>query len=208
MEASTNPSNAGIISRNGERVVPASRRPDGSLRKEIRIRPGYVPQEDIRRYTNERLEAARRMRLAQEAAAKEGLVAGSSGYSPALPPGYAPVSSQVELPIREKTKNQKKHERRRKKNEEKRAAEQSATKAQEERVEEEIQEKKEPEQRKAEEEPEKEDVKLMRSLQKKLQQIEVLREREAQGEKLQPEQREKVDRLPELESQLQKLQIK
>ncbi|KAJ1973121.1 hypothetical protein H4R35_004284 [Dimargaris xerosporica] len=31
-------------------VVPASRRPDGTLRKERAVRPGYTPPEDIQRY--------------------------------------------------------------------------------------------------------------------------------------------------------------
>lgn len=34
----------------GERIVPASRRADGSMRKERKIRPGYTPPEDIKRY--------------------------------------------------------------------------------------------------------------------------------------------------------------
>ncbi|PFH51451.1 hypothetical protein AMATHDRAFT_74995 [Amanita thiersii Skay4041] len=33
-----------------ERVVPESRRPDGSIRKQRKIRPGFTPQEDIRRF--------------------------------------------------------------------------------------------------------------------------------------------------------------
>ncbi|CAI5488498.1 unnamed protein product [Closterium sp. Naga37s-1] len=33
-----------------ERVIPASRRPDGTLRKEIRVRAGYVAQEDVATY--------------------------------------------------------------------------------------------------------------------------------------------------------------
>jgi len=33
-----------------ERVIPESKRPDGSVRKEIRIRPGFTPQEDVRRF--------------------------------------------------------------------------------------------------------------------------------------------------------------
>ncbi|KZT62353.1 hypothetical protein CALCODRAFT_403652, partial [Calocera cornea HHB12733] len=30
-----------------ERIVPATRRADGTLRKELRIRPGFTPQEDV-----------------------------------------------------------------------------------------------------------------------------------------------------------------
>jgi len=33
-----------------ERVIPESRRPDGSFRKQIKIRPGFTPQEDVRRF--------------------------------------------------------------------------------------------------------------------------------------------------------------
>lgn len=33
-----------------ERIIPASRRPDGTLRKEIRIRAGYIPQDEVEKY--------------------------------------------------------------------------------------------------------------------------------------------------------------
>lgn len=34
----------------GEKVIAASQRADGSMRKEIRIRPGFVPVDEMRRY--------------------------------------------------------------------------------------------------------------------------------------------------------------
>lgn len=34
------------MTESGERIIPGSRRPDGTLRKEIRVRPGYVPLEE------------------------------------------------------------------------------------------------------------------------------------------------------------------
>ncbi|KAF8528850.1 hypothetical protein BU17DRAFT_21128, partial [Hysterangium stoloniferum] len=37
-----------------DRVVPESRRKDGSVRKEIRIRPGFTPQEDLTRFRGSR----------------------------------------------------------------------------------------------------------------------------------------------------------
>ncbi|KND00287.1 uncharacterized protein SPPG_04616 [Spizellomyces punctatus DAOM BR117] len=46
-------------SQSGDRVIPATRRPDGSVRKERKVRPGYVPQEDVSRYTNAKVEATR-----------------------------------------------------------------------------------------------------------------------------------------------------
>ncbi|KAJ3081586.1 hypothetical protein HK102_002247 [Quaeritorhiza haematococci] len=39
-----------------ERIIPASRRPDGSVRKERKVRPGYVPQEDVATYKNQKAE--------------------------------------------------------------------------------------------------------------------------------------------------------
>lgn len=51
-------SKAGITtSQDGERHIPASTRPDGSLRKEIRVRPGYRPPEDVEVYKNRTAEA-------------------------------------------------------------------------------------------------------------------------------------------------------
>ncbi|KAL8727780.1 MAG: hypothetical protein Q9166_005835 [cf. Caloplaca sp. 2 TL-2023] len=46
-----------ITSTSGERRIPASVRPDGSTRKEIRIRPGYKPPEDVEVYKNRTAEA-------------------------------------------------------------------------------------------------------------------------------------------------------
>jgi partner of Y14 and mago protein len=34
----------------GQRVIAPTRRPDGSLRKEIRIRAGYTPQDEVAIY--------------------------------------------------------------------------------------------------------------------------------------------------------------
>lgn len=36
----------------GDRVIAASRRPDGTLRKERKIRPGFVPQEEQQVYVS------------------------------------------------------------------------------------------------------------------------------------------------------------
>ncbi|KAI0092799.1 hypothetical protein BDY19DRAFT_877049, partial [Irpex rosettiformis] len=37
-----------------ERVIPESRRSDGTVRKEIKIRPGFTPQEDVTRFRGTR----------------------------------------------------------------------------------------------------------------------------------------------------------
>ncbi|KAL9093513.1 MAG: hypothetical protein Q9165_003908 [Trypethelium subeluteriae] len=41
----------------GESIIPSSTRADGSVRKEIRVRPGYRPPEDIEVYKNRAAEA-------------------------------------------------------------------------------------------------------------------------------------------------------
>ncbi|KAF2268626.1 hypothetical protein CC78DRAFT_379295 [Lojkania enalia] len=51
-------SKAGITtSASGERHIPSSVRADGSIRKEIRVRPGYRPPEDVEIYKNRTAEA-------------------------------------------------------------------------------------------------------------------------------------------------------
>ncbi|KAH6585433.1 hypothetical protein BASA61_006821 [Batrachochytrium salamandrivorans] len=47
-----------------QRVVPATQRPDGSMRKERRVRNGFIPVEDQLLYTNARLESVRAARRA------------------------------------------------------------------------------------------------------------------------------------------------
>jgi partner of Y14 and mago protein len=52
------PSKAGIVETNsGERHIPSSVRADGTKRKEIKIRPGYKPPEDVEVYKNRTADA-------------------------------------------------------------------------------------------------------------------------------------------------------
>merc|ERR1711939_480127 len=65
------PSKAGIVETNGERHIPSSLRPDGSKRKEIKIRPGYKPPEDVEGYKNpKRREARKKAKAAEESGEK------------------------------------------------------------------------------------------------------------------------------------------
>src|SRR5271168_2081057 len=52
------PSKSGIIeTTDGERHIPSSIRADGTKRKEIKIRPGYKPPEDVEVYKNRTADA-------------------------------------------------------------------------------------------------------------------------------------------------------
>jgi partner of Y14 and mago protein len=53
------PTKSGIVETDGQRHIPSSTRADGSLRKEIKIRPGYKPPEDVEVYKNRTADAFR-----------------------------------------------------------------------------------------------------------------------------------------------------
>ena len=75
------PSKAGIIeSNNGERHIPSSVRPDGTKRREIKIRPGYKPPEDVEVYKNRTADAFRN-RGAGGVPGAEGLQEDKAGIS-------------------------------------------------------------------------------------------------------------------------------
>ncbi|PNT77700.1 partner of Y14 and mago isoform X1 [Brachypodium distachyon] len=78
------------IPKEGERIIAPTRRPDGSLRKEIRIRAGYVPQDEVAIYQS------------------KGALMRKSG--PDVTPGYDPA-----LDAKPKTKAAKRNERRKEK---------------------------------------------------------------------------------------------
>lgn len=49
----TKTSQSGIVTdANGQRHIPSSQRADGTTRREIKIRPGYKPPEDVELYRN------------------------------------------------------------------------------------------------------------------------------------------------------------
>ncbi|KAG9451800.1 hypothetical protein H6P81_004704 [Aristolochia fimbriata] len=75
----------------GERILAPTRRPDGTLRKPIRIRPGYVPQDEVAIYQSK--GALLRKNATQE-----------------VPPGYDLV-----LDAKPKTKAAKRNERKKEK---------------------------------------------------------------------------------------------
>lgn len=78
--------------KDGERLLAPSRRPDGSLRRAIRIRAGYTPQDEVAIYQS------------KGSMHRRGL--------PQVPPGYDPVDDVLQKP---KTKSAKKNQKRKEK---------------------------------------------------------------------------------------------
>ncbi|KAG0056837.1 hypothetical protein BGZ83_003131 [Gryganskiella cystojenkinii] len=169
------------------RVIPMTRRPDGTYRKERKIRPGYTPPEDVAKYTNTILSANR--------------------------PAPAPVASST-TPSTPKTKTQLKNEKRKAKRkeettgsepgqEESNGIEASSTDA--------------TATTETTTSPKDADTpasttpvdmeKKLRALNKKLRQVEQLKEKQDKGETLLPEQQEKVSKLDELLAQIAELSI-
>ncbi|KIJ56551.1 hypothetical protein M422DRAFT_218002 [Sphaerobolus stellatus SS14] len=87
-----------------DRVVPESRRPDGSVRKELRIRPGFTPQEDVSRFRTSR------QIVREQTALPKGHI-----------PGWVAPSSETKPKPKEgaQSKSAKKNEKRKAKKEEK-----------------------------------------------------------------------------------------
>ncbi|KAH9938384.1 uncharacterized protein B0H18DRAFT_949747 [Fomitopsis serialis] len=94
-----------------ERVIPESRRPDGSVRKQIKIRPGFTPQEDVRRF-----RGSRQQQLDATALPKGHVIGWTPPPTSSAPkPGVAASAAQ--------TKAAKKNEKRKEKRKEKREVE-------------------------------------------------------------------------------------
>ncbi|KAL0422314.1 UNVERIFIED_CONTAM: Partner of Y14 and mago [Sesamum latifolium] len=77
----------------GERILAPTRRPDGTLRKPIRIRAGYVPQDEVAIYQSKGSLWRKEMAATQE-----------------VPPGYDPV-----VEAKTKSKSAKRNERKKEK---------------------------------------------------------------------------------------------
>ncbi|ORY35371.1 hypothetical protein BCR39DRAFT_509125 [Naematelia encephala] len=93
-----------------ERVVPSSKRADGSVRKQLKIRPGFTPQEDVGVFRPTRQRAAE---------SSKGIVPGSN--RPAPKPQPNPDNPFAAPPPSAKSKAQMKNERRRAKKREDKA---------------------------------------------------------------------------------------
>jgi partner of Y14 and mago protein len=177
-------SKAGITtSATGERHVPASRRADGSIRKEIRVRPGYRPPEDVELYKNRTAEAWKNRGT--------GGVPGAAGLKADPAPAQQSAASN---------KNAKRREARKKA-----TAAASGADVQGNDKESNQTETKDTAEAPAPVDPEIQKEKEAKKLLKKLKQARDLKDKKEKGDSLLPEQFEKVIKINELIRQLEGL---
>ncbi|TKX21798.1 hypothetical protein C1H76_6295 [Elsinoe australis] len=174
-------SKAGITeSKDGHRHIPSSVRADGSVRKEIRVRDGYRPPEDVEVYKNRSAESWKHR--------------GNGGVPGAEVVGSAPSSAVA-------NKNAKRREARKKA-----AATSSADDADPAKnLSSGNKEASTPSEPVEPVDPEAEKAKEARKLSKKLRQARELKDKKEKGDSLLPEQFEKVIKINELIRQLDKL---
>jgi partner of Y14 and mago protein len=195
------PSTAGIIvaKETGERVVAPTRRADGSLRKEIKIRPGYTPPEDVARYANSKVESFK---------APDGYVVGLGVVEKNKTKTTGTSAAAQES---EKSKAAKKNEKRRaaakaKDGEDIEAGEIPAPVEKKDSSSKSVPTQSSQPAQTPGEAPD--EQKQLRNLKKKLGQAKELEQKKADGGSLLPEQQAKIAKLPELETEIAELEKK
>lgn len=197
--AETSVSKSGIRKlSNGESVIPSSTRADGSVRKEIRVKPGYKPPEDVEVYKNRTAQAWKDR--------GKGGVPGADPSEEKLPPHKAAAAAGKNAKRREARKKaaaaeaEAEAEAETDGNGDRHGAAADGAQA--------VNGEREPKavDAKAEEiDPEEQAAKEARKLAKKLRQARDLKDKKEKGDRLLPEQLEKVIKMNELIRQLDKL---
>lgn len=181
---SETPASSGIVldESTGQRHVPSSVRADGSKRKEIRIRPGYQPPEDVRVYRNPSA-AAWQTRGKGGVPGAEGLATGGNNSNNSNNQSVSAASNKnaKRREAKKKAKAEEQPEDSEKKTEDKAEVTEQAL------------------------DPDAEKEKKARNLKKKLRQARDLREKKDKGESLLPEQMAKIIKINELIRELDSL---
>lgn len=179
-------SKAGITtSATGERHIPSSTRADGSVRKEIRVRPGYRPPEDVEVYKNRTAEAWKNR--------------GKGGV-----PGAEDLNSESDLAKNNASSNKNAKRREARKKAAAAANEENTLESKDDKGKEATESKDTPEVA-TPIDPDVEKEKESKKLLKKLRQARDLKDKKEKGDALLPEQFQKVIRINELIRQLESL---
>lgn len=177
----TQPTNSGIVTdeTSGERHIPESLRADGSVRKAIKVRPGYRPPEDVELYKNRTAETFRNRY-------KGGVIgADTADEDSAASNSTASTAAAKNAKRREARKKAKAAEAGHQNGDENGDSAQKAAAASEEAV-----------------DPNAEREKKARNLKKKLKQARELKDKKEGGQALLPEQIAKVIKINELVREL------
>lgn len=192
MESTIASARSGITqTASGDAFIPSSTRPDGTKRKEIRVRPGYVPPEDVETYRNQRANAFKNR-------SKAGI------------PGAEALQSSVTI-TDGKSKNAKRREAAKKKAETQPNSDELTDALREQNLgEDELKEDRQNTEKLQTgttpiEADEAERQKKIRNLLKKLKAMRELKEKKSAGEKLSVDQIAKIGKEPELIRDLRKL---
>ncbi|KAN0063899.1 hypothetical protein ACQY0O_003505 [Thecaphora frezii] len=190
-----------------QRVIPESRRADGSIRKERKVKPGFTPAEDVTRFRSSRQLDAERRKL-----------------PPGSVVGYSKPSTHLETAKAALSKSAKKNAKR-KENRASASAHQETPDAWDDQDQPPASaSKSEPEQHDVENQPQsgsqnkdetgveekpkqQDPAKRALNLSKKIKQAESLLTRSQQGDKLLPEQQVKVDALEQMRTELESLNL-
>ena len=191
MERATASARSGITqTASGDAFIPSSTRADGSKRREIRVRPGYVPPEDIETYKSQHINALK--------------TKGKAGI-----PGAESFQSSITI-TDGKSKNAKRREAAKKRAENQPNGNELADTLQQQILEDKaISDWNDPSKLQTRptksEADEAEQQKKIRNSLKKLKAVRELKDRKAAGEKLSIDQIAKIGKEPELLRDLQKL---
>ncbi|EYE95059.1 putative RNA binding protein Pym [Aspergillus ruber CBS 135680] len=172
----------------GERFIPSSIRADGTRRREIRVRPGYKPPEDVELYRNKAALAWKNR--------GHGGVPGAEGVKNDNPDSSVKSESNTNPTSATSNKNAKRREAKKKSKATEGETSSDGDGAQK------------PAEKTTEEasmDLEAENEKKARNLKKKLRQARDLRDKKQQGESLLPEQLDKIIKITELVRQLDSL---
>ncbi|ODM17410.1 hypothetical protein SI65_07085 [Aspergillus cristatus] len=196
----------------GERYIPSSVRADGSRRREIRVRPGYKPPEDVELYRNKAALAWKNR--------SQGGVPGTEGLKSDTSDSAAKSGSNTNTTTAASNKNAKRREAKKKAKAEGESRDDGRRNIAEldnwrsfaasnggdkEKTEDGAQKTAEKTTEEAPVDPEAENEKKARNLKKKLRQARDLRDKKQQGESLLPEQLDKIIKINELVRQLDSL---